>query len=199
MHFPTYASILSNYQTIADQVGVAVEKLTSLNSCNSIVCHSTNSEIESCCCSTSACGRISNCYCSISTSQSGCCSKSPNDKPEPGCSQVKECEKNSKSNGNQTTCQKDVKSSIQLEECNSNKPGCDASDAKDKKSCFCSETRKIKHVHGPNCGHEMIFHNGHVDFIVESLLHFPHGEHCDNHGTIKMLVSQGEEFEVKYE
>jgi len=40
------------------------------------------------------------------------------------------------------------------------------------------------HIHGPNCGHEMVPHGDHVDYIVGDHLHYPHGNHCDDHGAI---------------
>ena len=42
------------------------------------------------------------------------------------------------------------------------------------------------HDHGPNCGHPMVAHGDHVDYLVDDHLHHPHGEHCDNHGPIKL-------------
>ena len=39
------------------------------------------------------------------------------------------------------------------------------------------------HTHGPDCGHEPVPHGGHVDYLVADHLHFPHGDHCDDHGA----------------
>jgi hypothetical protein len=40
------------------------------------------------------------------------------------------------------------------------------------------------HVHGPGCSHEPVPHGDHVDYLVDDHLHHPHGNHCDDHGTI---------------
>ncbi len=41
------------------------------------------------------------------------------------------------------------------------------------------------HVHGESCGHKLVPHDGHSDFLVESHLHHPHDGHCDNHGKFE--------------
>eukprot|EP00828_Plagiopyla_frontata_P020989 TRINITY_DN2707_c0_g2_i4.p2 TRINITY_DN2707_c0_g2~~TRINITY_DN2707_c0_g2_i4.p2 ORF type:complete len:139 (-),score=4.62 TRINITY_DN2707_c0_g2_i4:135-551(-) len=51
--------------------------------------------------------------------------------------------------------------------------------------CLCNLTRKYKHKHGKHCGHLMITHAGHTDYIVGNCLHYPHGDHCDFHGYIE--------------
>ena len=43
------------------------------------------------------------------------------------------------------------------------------------------------HVHGPNCGHEAVPHGHHVDYLVEGVLHHPHGDHCDMHGSVQLV------------
>ena len=53
--------------------------------------------------------------------------------------------------------------------------------------CFCKETQSYKHKHGPYCGHPFIFHNGHVDYIVDGKLHFQHENHCDFHGNLNII------------
>lgn len=45
------------------------------------------------------------------------------------------------------------------------------------------------HKHGPNCGHEAVPHGDHVDYLVDGRLHHPHGDHCDDHGPVKVLRS----------
>jgi hypothetical protein len=42
------------------------------------------------------------------------------------------------------------------------------------------------HRHGPGCGHEAVPHDGHTDYLVDGHLHHPHGDHCDNHGQVRM-------------
>ena len=53
--------------------------------------------------------------------------------------------------------------------------------------CFCEITKEFNHKHDVNCGHQMIYHNGHIDYIVDDCLHFPHNDHCDNHGKINVI------------
>ena len=38
---------------------------------------------------------------------------------------------------------------------------------------------KHDHVHGPNCGHRAVKHNGHVDYLHDGHLHMVHGDHVD--------------------
>ena len=46
----------------------------------------------------------------------------------------------------------------------------------------CSNTHShTGHVHGPNCGHTAIKHDNHTDYLVDGILHHPHGDHCDDH------------------
>ena len=42
------------------------------------------------------------------------------------------------------------------------------------------------HVHGPDCGHPVVPHGDHVDYLVDGHLHHPHGDHCDNHGPLNL-------------
>ena len=42
------------------------------------------------------------------------------------------------------------------------------------------------HVHGPSCGHAMVPHGDHVDYLVDGHLHRPHGAHCDTHGALSL-------------
>jgi hypothetical protein len=42
------------------------------------------------------------------------------------------------------------------------------------------------HVHGPDCGHEVVPHGDHLDYLVEGHLHHPHGGHCDDHGELEL-------------
>ncbi|KGJ08839.1 hypothetical protein ATH84_102959 [Paracoccus versutus] len=44
------------------------------------------------------------------------------------------------------------------------------------------------HVHGPGCRHEAVPHGGHVDYLVDGHLHHPHGDHCDNHGPLEVVI-----------
>ena len=47
-----------------------------------------------------------------------------------------------------------------------------------------------EHKHGPECGHESIPHGDHVDYIVDGRLHHPHGNHCDDHGTVEVIENK---------
>ena len=50
------------------------------------------------------------------------------------------------------------------------------------------EEEETFHKHGPHCGHQFIYHAGHIDYIVNGVLHYQHNNnHCDNHGIIKFL------------
>lgn len=48
---------------------------------------------------------------------------------------------------------------------------------------ICSD-HSSDHIHGPGCGHEVIPHGDHVDYLVNSHLHHQHNGHCDNHGPV---------------
>ena len=43
-----------------------------------------------------------------------------------------------------------------------------------------------QHEHGPGCGHEPVPHGDHTDYLVDGRLHHPHGDHCDDHGPVKL-------------
>ena len=40
--------------------------------------------------------------------------------------------------------------------------------------CLCDSTKKFKHKHGTGCGHLPVMHAGHIDYIVNGVLHFVH-------------------------
>jgi hypothetical protein len=40
------------------------------------------------------------------------------------------------------------------------------------------------HEHGPGCGHDVVPHGDHKDYLVDGHLHHPHGGHCDDHGKV---------------
>jgi DNA-binding transcriptional ArsR family regulator len=42
------------------------------------------------------------------------------------------------------------------------------------------------HKHGPGCGHEAVPHGDHTDYLVEGHLHHAHGDHCDDHGPVRL-------------
>jgi hypothetical protein len=44
-----------------------------------------------------------------------------------------------------------------------------------------------QHRHGPGCGHEAVPHGDHVDYLVDGRLHHPHGDHCDDHGPVRVV------------
>lgn len=56
-----------------------------------------------------------------------------------------------------------------------------------KENCFCEETLFLKHKHDESCGHPQIWHDGHIDYIVEGHLHHVHGNHCDDHGNVLIV------------
>jgi len=43
---------------------------------------------------------------------------------------------------------------------------------------------EANHQHSDSCGHEMVPHNGHTDYLVNGHLHHVHQGHCDHHGFI---------------
>eukprot|EP01016_Furgasonia_blochmanni_P055422 TRINITY_DN9269_c0_g1_i5.p1 TRINITY_DN9269_c0_g1~~TRINITY_DN9269_c0_g1_i5.p1 ORF type:complete len:711 (-),score=86.42 TRINITY_DN9269_c0_g1_i5:60-2192(-) len=56
-------------------------------------------------------------------------------------------------------------------------------------ACSCHEKKLVRHFHNKYCGHFIVLHNGHVDYLVDGRLHHPHDEHCDDHGPITVLTS----------
>lgn len=42
------------------------------------------------------------------------------------------------------------------------------------------------HVHGPDCGHPMVPHGDHFDYLVDGHLHHQHDGHCDHHGAVEL-------------
>jgi len=49
-------------------------------------------------------------------------------------------------------------------------------------SCGCK--------HEENCGHEMVPHGDHMDYLVNGRLHHVHGDHCDDHGKVELVSFQ---------
>lgn len=47
------------------------------------------------------------------------------------------------------------------------------------------------HTHGPGCGHEVIPHGDHVDYLVDDHLHHPCKGHCDDHGPVIVRAPAG--------
>lgn len=47
------------------------------------------------------------------------------------------------------------------------------------------------HLHGPGCGHEAVPHGDHIDYLVDGHLHHQHNGHCDNHGPVTIVKSNG--------
>lgn len=50
-------------------------------------------------------------------------------------------------------------------------------------SFICDPT----HTHNDNCGHELVPHYDHFDYLVDGHLHFVHDSHCDDHGWIDVV------------
>lgn len=46
-------------------------------------------------------------------------------------------------------------------------------------SCGCN--------HSEECGHELVPHGDHMDYLVDGRLHHVHGEHCDDHGPVELV------------
>ena len=47
-------------------------------------------------------------------------------------------------------------------------------------------THAQSHEHSAVCGHRSVPHDDHVDYLVDGHLHHDHGDHCDNHGAIRV-------------
>lgn len=62
--------------------------------------------------------------------------------------------------------------------------------------CLCKITRKFRHVHGDNCGHPKIVHDGHIDYIVDGKLHHHDSDHCDDHGPICFVETTSEDYAI---
>ncbi len=43
------------------------------------------------------------------------------------------------------------------------------------------------HEHGPGCGHELVPHGDHLDYLVDGRLHHVHDGHCDDHGPVDVV------------
>jgi hypothetical protein len=43
------------------------------------------------------------------------------------------------------------------------------------------------HRHGPGCGHEAVPHGDHLDYLIDGRLHHPDGDHCDDHGPLRVV------------
>lgn len=41
--------------------------------------------------------------------------------------------------------------------------------------------------HDGDCGHEMVQHGDHKDYLVNGRLHHVHGDHCDDHGPVEIV------------
>ena len=41
--------------------------------------------------------------------------------------------------------------------------------------------------HEKDCGHEMVPHGDHMDYLVNGKLHHVHGDHCDDHGRVEII------------
>ncbi|MBC7796067.1 MAG: hypothetical protein H7Z37_04250 [Pyrinomonadaceae bacterium] len=44
--------------------------------------------------------------------------------------------------------------------------------------CLCSHD---------DCGHEIVPHGDHTDFLINGRLHHRHNDHCDDHGAIAVM------------
>ena len=84
--------------------------------------------------------------------------------------------KKEESNGSESICSSD-----------SNEIGKNSFDLSEFCALCEKKNEKEKHKHGPGCGHSIITHKGHIDYIVEGILHYPHEEHCDDHGKIVFI------------
>lgn len=42
--------------------------------------------------------------------------------------------------------------------------------------------------HSAECGHEMVPHGDHMDYLVNGRLHHVHNGHCDDHGPVEIIT-----------
>ena len=47
-------------------------------------------------------------------------------------------------------------------------------------------SHEASHTHGPDCGHEVVPHGDHKDYLVAGHLHHSHDGHCDDHGPVQV-------------
>jgi len=47
----------------------------------------------------------------------------------------------------------------------------------------CAE-HDASHKHASNCGHDVVPHGNHTDYLVAGHLHHAHESHCDDHGEV---------------
>ncbi len=50
-------------------------------------------------------------------------------------------------------------------------------------SCACNHT--------DDCGHELVPHGDHYDYLVNGRLHHVHDSHCDDHGPVEIVMILG--------
>ena len=66
-------------------------------------------------------------------------------------------------------------------------------DAKNPAACTpahsCGAHAK-DHQHGLGCGHEIVPHGDHLDYLVHGHLHHPCAEHCDDHGAVSTSAAR---------
>jgi len=43
----------------------------------------------------------------------------------------------------------------------------------------CKIHENHNHDHGPDCGHQAVKHDGHIDYLHDGHMHRPHGDHVD--------------------
>eukprot|EP00026_Physarum_polycephalum_P003535 Phypoly_transcript_03548.p1 GENE.Phypoly_transcript_03548~~Phypoly_transcript_03548.p1 ORF type:complete len:588 (+),score=107.17 Phypoly_transcript_03548:215-1978(+) len=53
------------------------------------------------------------------------------------------------------------------------------------------------HTHNENCGHELVPHYDHYDYLVDGHLHFVHDSHCDDHGWIDVVTWNPSDFHLE--
>ena len=47
------------------------------------------------------------------------------------------------------------------------------------KNTLCPSKDPHPHVHGPNCGHQMVEHDDHIDYVHDGHFHRVHNDHID--------------------
>ena len=212
-HVPNFSDLTAKYKSLIEEnKGVLTPDMLS-NSCNVLLCGGCNNGNETstgggCSCSSEkgsgCCGsKASNPQMpELSKQKSGCCSNKVENPPKKSCCSSKQeevpkstgcCSGKSENKAVGECCSGGCKCSLPKQEKDlKEKTECDDSGfVKKFSSCLCSETKSFKHRHSEFCGHPIIFHDGHIDYIVGNQLHHVHDGHCDDHGII-FIVEKNE-------
>ena len=218
-HIPNFSSLTAKYDQLIKQTDGLTQDILN-KSCNVLLCGGCqNPEKESkggcgsgsgaggCCCAEKKESEAKDSCCTSTTDPGpkkagGCCSSKTEEKPakaeKEGCCGGRKGSGEGAGKATSSCC--GVKAEGE-KGCCSGGCGCSSStretnlsecaDVKIFSSCLCSATQSFKHRHSEICGHPIIYHDGHVDYIVGNQLHHVHDGHCDDHGIIFIIKESG--------